>query len=69
MGKSSLLNVALAESKHPFIKLDLREVYFAYGSVSRFHLYRLLSGELSRLSRTHRLASWLESEGNQNRRT
>lgn len=60
LGKSSLLNVALAESKRPFVKLDLREVYFTYGSVSKFHLYRALSQELSRLSRTHRLASWLE---------
>jgi len=60
LGKSSLLNVALAESKRPFVKLDLREVYFTHGSVSKFHLYRVLSQELSRLSRTYRLASWLE---------
>ena len=60
LGKSSLLNVALSESKNPFMKLDLREVYFAHGSISRFHLYRALSQELSRLSRAHRLASWLE---------
>jgi hypothetical protein len=60
LGKSSLLNVALGESKHPFIKLDLREVYFTHGSVSKFHLYRAFSQELSRLSKTHRLASWLE---------
>lgn len=60
LGKSSLLNVALAESGRPFVKLDLREVYFTHGSVSKFHLYRALSQELSRLSRAHRLASWLE---------
>lgn len=61
LGKSSLLNVALAESKRPFVKLDLREVYFTHGSVSRFHLYRAFSQELSELSRAHRLASWLET--------
>lgn len=60
LGKSSLLNVALAESKRPSINLDLREVYFTQGSVSKFHLYRSLSRELSKLSRTHRLATWLE---------
>ncbi len=60
LGKSSLLNVALVESKCPFVKLDVREVYFTRGSVSRFHLYQALSQELSRLSRTRRLASWLE---------
>ena len=60
LGKSSLLNVALAESKRPFVKLDLREVYFAHGSVSKFHLYRALSQELSRLSRAHCFTSWLE---------
>jgi hypothetical protein len=60
LGKSSLLNVALAESKYPFVKLDLREVYFAHGSVSKFYLYHAFSQELSRLSKTHRLASWLE---------
>jgi AAA+ ATPase superfamily predicted ATPase len=60
LGKSSLLNVALSESKRPFVKLDLREVYFAHGSVSKFYLYHALSQELSRLNRTHRLASWLE---------
>ncbi|MDI6820305.1 MAG: ATP-binding protein [Candidatus Hodarchaeaceae archaeon] len=60
LGKSSLLNVALAESKHPFVRLDLREVYFTYGSVSKFHLYRALSQELSKLSRIHRFTSWLE---------
>lgn len=63
LGKSSLLNVALAESKRPFVKLDLREVYFTHGSVSKFHLYRALSQELSRLSRAHRLISWLEKIG------
>lgn len=60
LGKSSLLNVALGESKYPFVKLDLREIYFAHGSVSKFHLYRTLSQELSRLSKSHRLSSWLE---------
>lgn len=60
LGKSSLLNVALAESKRPFVKLDLREVYFTHGSVSKFYLYRALSQELSKLSKTHRLTSWLE---------
>ena len=59
LGKSSLLNVALAESKRPFVKLDLREIYFTHGSVSRFHLYRALSQELSRLSRVRRFISWL----------
>jgi AAA+ ATPase superfamily predicted ATPase len=63
LGKSSLLNVALAESKRPFVKLDLREVYFTHGSVSKFHLYRVLSQELSRLSRAHRFTSWLEKVG------
>ena len=47
----------------PFIKLDLRELYFAHGSVSRFHLYRILSQELSRLSRSHKIRSWLEKIG------
>jgi AAA+ ATPase superfamily predicted ATPase len=61
LGKSSLLNVALAQSHMPFVKLDLREVYFAHGSVSRFHLYRILSQELSRLSKSHKIASWLKS--------
>lgn len=60
LGKSSLLNVALAESKRPFVKLDLREIYFTHGSVSKFYFYRALSQELSKLSKTHRLASWLE---------
>ncbi|KUO40725.1 MAG: hypothetical protein APZ16_01010 [Candidatus Hadarchaeum yellowstonense] len=60
LGKSSLLNVALSESKHPFVKIDLREIYFAHGSISKFYLYHALSQELSRLSRTHRLTSWLE---------
>jgi AAA+ ATPase superfamily predicted ATPase len=60
LGKSSLLNVALAEGGLPFLRLDLREIYFTQGSLSRFQLYRALSQELSRLSRTHRLASWLE---------
>ena len=60
LGKSSLLNVALAESKRPFVKLDLREIYFTHGSVSRFYLYRALSHELSRLSRGHRFISWLK---------
>jgi len=60
LGKSSLLNVALAESRRPFVKLDIREVYFTHGSVSKFHLYRLLSQELSRLSKIYPLSSWLE---------
>ena len=60
LGKSSLLNVALTESKYPFTKLDLREMYFTHGTVSKYQLYRALSQELSKLSRTHRLASWLE---------
>jgi hypothetical protein len=60
LGKSSLLNVTLAEFKRPFVKLDLREVYFTHGSVSKFYLYRALSQELSKLSKTHRLTSWLE---------
>jgi len=60
LGKSSLLNVALAESKRPFMKLDLREVYFTHGSISKFHLYRAISQELSRLSRTHDFASKLK---------
>ena len=60
LGKSSLLNIALSESKHPFVKLDMREIYFSHGSVSKFHLYRAFSRELSRLSSIHRLVSWLE---------
>ena len=64
VGKSSLLNIALAESKSPHIKLDLREVYFTHGCVSKFYLYRVLSQELSKLSKTHRLLSWLEKVRN-----
>jgi len=60
LGKSSLLNVALTQSKLPSIKLDLREIYFAHGSVSKFYLYRFLSQELSRLSRSYRISSWLK---------
>ena len=60
LGKSSLLNVGLQQSQLPFIKLDLREIYFAHGSISRFYLYRALSQELSKLSRGYRIASWLK---------
>jgi AAA+ ATPase superfamily predicted ATPase len=60
LGKSSLLNVALAQSGKPFVKIDLREIYFSHGSVSKFHLYRSLSQELTRLSRSKRIASWLK---------
>jgi AAA+ ATPase superfamily predicted ATPase len=60
LGKSSLLNVALAQSGKPFVKIDLREIYFSHGAVSKFHLYRSLSQELSRLSRSQRIASWLK---------
>lgn len=60
LGKSSLLNVALTESKRPSVKLDLREIYFTHGSVSKFYLYHALSRELSKLSKTYRLTSWLK---------
>ena len=52
--------MALAEYGRPFLRLDLREIYFTGGSLSRFQLYQALSQELSRLNRAHRLTSWLE---------
>lgn len=60
IGKSSLLNVALAESGLPYIKIDVREIYFTHGSVSRFHLYEALSGQLTRLNKTHSLLNMLK---------
>ena len=33
LGKSSLLNVALAESKMPHAKIDVRSLYFTHGSI------------------------------------
>ncbi len=60
LGKSSLLNIALRKSKYPFVKLDLREIYFTHGSVSKFHLYRALSRELSKLSRIQGFVSMLK---------
>ncbi|MEM4312404.1 MAG: ATP-binding protein [Nitrososphaerales archaeon] len=51
IGKSSLLNVALSELDIPNIKLDIREIYFTKGSISKFHLYEALSEEINKLRR------------------
>ena len=49
IGKSSLLNVALSESKLPYIKVDGRRLYSEFGYITRDVFYRVLESELNRL--------------------
>jgi hypothetical protein len=60
IGKSSLLNVALNECRYPSLKLDLREIYFTHSSISKFHFYRALSEEFSKLNKLYNLSSILK---------
>ncbi|NJE05196.1 ATP-binding protein [Thermococcus sp. M36] len=46
LGKSSLLNVALAESGMPYAKIDVRSLYFTHGSIPQEILARKILGSL-----------------------
>jgi hypothetical protein len=46
LGKSSLLNVALSESSHPYAKLDVRSLYFTHGSIPQEILARRILSSL-----------------------
>ena len=48
VGKTSLLRVALRESKVPHAIIDVRRVYFEYKSVSRIHLYKEIANYFTR---------------------
>ncbi len=51
LGKSSLLNVALAESGMPYAKIDVRSLYFTHGSIPQEILARkILDSLLSTVS-------------------
>ncbi len=46
LGKSSLLNVALAESGFPYAKIDVRSLYFTHGSIPQGILARKILDSL-----------------------
>ncbi|WP_456365930.1 AAA family ATPase [Thermococcus sp.] len=46
LGKSSLLNVALAESGFPYAKIDVRSLYFTHGSIPQEILARKILDSL-----------------------
>jgi len=48
VGKTSLLRVALRESKVPHAIIDVRRVYFEYKSVSRIHFYKEIANYFTR---------------------
>ncbi|WP_297523382.1 ATP-binding protein, partial [Thermococcus sp.] len=61
LGKSSLLNVALAESGMPYAKIDVRSLYFTHGSIPQEILARkILDSLLSTVSARKSLRLRLE---------
>ncbi|AMM53686.1 ATPase [Pyrococcus kukulkanii] len=54
LGKSSLLNVALNESKLPYAKIDVRSLYFTFGTIPQDVLVREILESLLRSTRRFR---------------
>ena len=54
LGKSSLLNVALSESRMPYAKIDVRSLYFTHGSIPQEILAQKILSSLLSTTKPHK---------------